>query len=59
MPQTVKDIPRKIEGIDQVEILIIDDGSIDRTVEVAKEIGVDHIVRNICNKDLPAAFLLV
>jgi len=57
LPQTVKDIPRKIEGVDQVEILIIDDGSIDRTVEVAKEIGVDHIVRNICNKGLARTFL--
>lgn len=57
LPETVKDIPRKIEGVDQVEILIIDDGSIDRTVEVAKEIGVDHIVRNICNKGLARTFL--
>ena len=57
LPQTVKDIPCKIEGIDQVEILIIDDGSIDRTAEVAKEIGVDHIVRNICNKGLARSFL--
>jgi glycosyltransferase involved in cell wall biosynthesis len=57
LPQTVKDIPRKIEGVDQVEILIIDDGSADRTVEVAKEIGVDHIVRNICNKGLARTFL--
>ena len=57
LPETVKDIPHKIEGVDQVEILIIDDGSIDRTVEVAKEIGVDHIVRNICNKGLARTFL--
>ena len=57
MPQTVKDIPRKIEGVDQVEILIIDDGSTDKTVEIAKEIGVDHIVRNICNKGLARTFL--
>lgn len=57
LPETVKDIPRKIEGVDQVEILIIDDGSIDRTVEVAKEIGVDHIVRSICNKGLARTFL--
>ncbi len=57
LPQTVKDIPRKIDGVDQVEILIIDDGSTDKTVEVAKEIGVDHIVRNICNKGLARTFL--
>jgi len=57
LPETVKDIPRKIDGIDQVEILIIDDGSTDKTVEIAKEIGVDHIVRNICNKGLARTFL--
>ena len=57
LPETVKDIPRKIEGVDQVEILIIDDGSTDKTVEIAKEIGVDHIVRNICNKGLARTFL--
>lgn len=57
LPVTVRDIPKKIEGIDQVEILIIDDGSTDRTVEVAKEIGIDHIVRNICNKGLARTFL--
>ena len=57
LPETVKDIPRKIEGIDQVEILIIDDGSTDKTVEIAKEIGVDHIVKNICNKGLARTFL--
>jgi len=57
LSETVKDIPRKIEGVDQVEILIIDDGSTDRTVEVAKEIGVDHIVKNICNKGLARTFL--
>ncbi len=57
LPQTVRDIPRRIEGIEQVEILIIDDGSKDRTVEVAKEIGVNHIVRNTCNKGLARTFL--
>ncbi|MCK4620296.1 MAG: glycosyltransferase family 2 protein, partial [Desulfobacterales bacterium] len=39
------------------EILIIDDGSTDKTVEIAKEIGVDHIVKNICNKGLARTFL--
>lgn len=46
LPQTVADIPRQISGIDKVEILIIDDGSTDRTAEIAQELGVDHIVRN-------------
>jgi glycosyltransferase involved in cell wall biosynthesis len=37
LPETVRDIPRLIEGIDEVEILVIDDGSTDKTIEVAKE----------------------
>jgi len=39
-------LPRRIEGVDRIETLIIDDGSTDRTVDVAKHLGVDHIVRN-------------
>ena len=57
LPFTIKDIPRQIDGIDQVEILIIDDGSTDGTVHIAKEIGVDHIVRNTCNKGLARTFI--
>lgn len=57
LPQTVKDIPRDIAGIDAVEILIIDDGSTDQTVEVAKAIGVDHIVYNHRNKGLAVSFM--
>ena len=45
LPATIADLPRQIEGIDQVELLVIDDGSSDRTVEVARECGVEHIVR--------------
>ncbi len=56
LPETVRDIPRSIEGIDKVEILIIDDGSSDRTVEIAKELGVDHIVKINKNKGLAHAF---
>ncbi len=56
LPATVADIPREIEGIDKVEILIIDDGSTDRTVAVAHEVGVDHIIRHKNNQGLARAF---
>jgi len=58
LPITVGHIPRQIDGIDEVEILIIDDGSTDKTVSVAKAIGVDHIVRNIQNKGLATTFFV-
>ena len=56
LPETIADIPRQIDGIDRIEILIIDDGSTDKTVEVAKELGVDHIVVNINNIGLARTF---
>jgi glycosyltransferase involved in cell wall biosynthesis len=56
LPSTLADLPREIEGIDTVEWLVIDDGSTDRTVEVARENGVDHIVRLTNNKGLAAGF---
>ncbi|MFW6162425.1 MAG: glycosyltransferase family 2 protein [Planctomycetota bacterium] len=56
LPQTLADIPRQIPGIDAIETLIIDDGSSDRTVEVAREHGVDHVVRLAGNKGLAMAF---
>ena len=58
LPQTVADIPRDIPGIDTVEILIIDDGSSDRTVEVAKKLGIDHIISNTSNQGLARSFRL-
>jgi glycosyltransferase involved in cell wall biosynthesis len=58
LPLTLRDIPREIEGVDETEILIVDDGSTDRTLEVAKELGVDHIVRNTCNKGLARTFFV-
>ena len=56
LPQTVSDIPRQIDGIDEVKILVIDDGSTDRTVEVAEEIGVDYIIKNTHNIGLARTF---
>jgi glycosyltransferase involved in cell wall biosynthesis len=53
---TLADLPRKVSGFDSVEWLIIDDGSTDETVRVARENGVDHIVRNIKNLGLAHAF---
>jgi glycosyltransferase involved in cell wall biosynthesis len=56
LPATLADLPREVPGFDRVEWLIIDDGSKDRTIEVAKEHGVDHIVRLTNNKGLAAGF---
>lgn len=56
LPLTLHDLPKKVEGIDEVETLIIDDGSTDRTVEVARKIGVNHIVSFRDNKGLAKAF---
>src|SRR5688572_29580751 len=56
LPETLGDLPRAIEGIGEVEWLIIDDGSTDRTVEVAREHGVHHVVRLTNNRGLAAAF---
>jgi glycosyltransferase involved in cell wall biosynthesis len=56
LPGTLADLPREIPGVETVEWLVIDDGSTDRTVEVARAGGVDHIVRLTNNKGLAAAF---
>ncbi len=50
-------LPRKLNGIDVIEWLIIDDGSTDRTVEVAMEFGVDHVIRLTRNQGLAKAFM--
>ena len=56
LPTTLGRLPRMVEGFDVVEWLIIDDGSTDRTVQVAREHGVDHIVRLTNHKGLAADF---
>lgn len=58
LPQTYADIPKEIDGIDEVEILIIDDGSSDRTIDVAQELGVNHIIKNKHNMGLARTFRL-
>ncbi|MCG8367875.1 MAG: glycosyltransferase family 2 protein [Pseudanabaenales cyanobacterium] len=54
---TLAELPREIPGVDQVEWLIINDGSLDRTVEVAREWGVDHIVSFEHNQGLARGFM--
>ncbi len=56
LPVTLRDLPRELPGFDVVEWLVIDDGSTDRTIAVARENGVDHIVRLTTNKGLANGF---
>jgi glycosyltransferase involved in cell wall biosynthesis len=56
LPVTLRDLPRRVDGFDEVEWLVIDDGSTDRTIEAARAHGVDHIVRLTSNKGLAQAF---
>jgi glycosyltransferase involved in cell wall biosynthesis len=56
LPLVLADLPRRMDGFDTVEWLIIDDGSTDRTIDVARAGGVDHIVRLANNKGLAAGF---
>jgi hypothetical protein len=56
LAQTLADLPTYIDGVDEIETLVIDDGSSDGTLMVAREAGVDHIVRHRRNRGLAAAF---
>lgn len=56
LPKTLAALPRHIGRVDTIETLVIDDGSIDRTAEVAKANGVNHIVRFTKRKGLASAF---
>jgi glycosyltransferase involved in cell wall biosynthesis len=56
LPAVLSELPKKIEGIDRIETLVIDDGSSDGTAEVARSLGVDHIVSLPKRRGLAFAF---
>lgn len=56
LPVTLADLPTEIRGIDSIETQVIDDGSSDNTFEVAKRLGVNHVIKFKRNKGLAAAF---
>ena len=58
LPQTLADLPREIPGIATIEYLVIDDGSTDRTIEVARECGAHHVLSLGSNRGLATAFRL-
>jgi glycosyltransferase involved in cell wall biosynthesis len=55
--QTLRDIPKKIEGISAIETLVIDDGSTDNTVDAARKAGATHVVQLRSHRGLSAAFV--
>lgn len=57
LAETIQDLPRQIPGVDTIEILIIDDGSTDGTAEVARQLGVNHVVRFAQNRGLARGFV--
>ena len=57
LPATIRDLPKRIDGIDVIEVLVIDDGSEDGTADVARVCGVDQVVRFRSHKGLAAAFM--
>ncbi|MHB8066515.1 MAG: glycosyltransferase family 2 protein [Desulfobaccales bacterium] len=56
LPAVIAELPRAIDGVDEIYTLVIDDGSTDRTAEVAQEIGVDYILKNAGNCGLAQTF---
>lgn len=56
LPLVLESLPKKIKGIKEIEILIIDDGSTDKTIEVAQKYGVKHIIRHRSNMGLARSF---
>src|SRR6188768_2314432 len=56
LPATLRDLPRQLVGIDCIEYLVVDDGSTDETVSVARALGVQHIVQHTERRGLARAF---
>jgi glycosyltransferase involved in cell wall biosynthesis len=56
LPLVLASIPKKIPGIDEIIVLVIDDGSTDNTVEVARKLGVKHFVHHVRNQGLGRSF---
>ena len=57
LPQTVDALPRRLPGVDQIEVLVIDDGSDDGTAEIAEGLDVDHVIRHPRHSGLAAGFV--
>ena len=57
LPATVQALPRQLEGIDELQYLVVDDGSSDQTAEVARQIGVHHVIRQSSHAGLATSFV--
>ena len=56
LPETLRDLPGSLPRVDEIEVLVVDDGSCDGTAEVAEALGVDHVIRLKRNQGLAYAF---